>query len=134
MTCHRHHRSGHHGHLREQPGPQLHRTAELAELQNQGQANVNLSDSLVVETAERGDGLPIPFMQVASEEAAVTLAQDLLRSGFFAPPIFFPIIGRGRAALNVVLRANKSGEEIEKFCGLINTLLQRGPVAAGAAR
>jgi 7-keto-8-aminopelargonate synthetase-like enzyme len=134
LTCHRHHRSGHHRHLREQPGPQLNRTAELAELQNQGRANVNLSDSLVVETAERRDGLLIRFVQVGSAEATVTLAQDLLRSGFFAPPIFFPIIGRGRAALNVMLRANRSAEKIEKFCGLINTLLQRGPVAAGAGR
>jgi 7-keto-8-aminopelargonate synthetase-like enzyme len=59
------------------------------------------------------------------------LAQDLLRSGFFAAPIFFPIIGRSRAGLRVVLRANMSAEEIEECCGLINTR-QRGPVAAGA--
>ena len=110
---------------------ELHKTAELTELQNRLQANINLFDSLV-ETAERGDGLPIRFVQVGSEEATVTLAQDLLRSGFFVPPIFFPIIGRGRAGLRVMLRANMSAEEIEEFCGLINTLLQRGPVAAGA--
>ena len=110
---------------------QLHRTAELTELQNRLQANINLFDSLV-ETAERGDGLPIRFVEVGSEEATVTLAQDLLRSGFFVPPIFFPIIGRGRAGLRVMLRANMPAEEIEEFCGLINTLLQRGPIAAGA--
>jgi 7-keto-8-aminopelargonate synthetase-like enzyme len=40
------------------------------------------------------------------------------RRGFFAPPIFFPIIGPGRAGLRVMLRANMSAEEIEQFCGL----------------
>lgn len=110
---------------------ELHRTAELTELQNQLQANINLFDSLV-DTAERGDGLPIRFVQVGSEETTVTLAQDLLRAGFFAPPIFFPIIGRGKAGMRVMLRANMLAEEIEQFCGLVNTLLQRGPVTAGA--
>jgi 7-keto-8-aminopelargonate synthetase-like enzyme len=110
---------------------ELHRTAELTDLQNRLQANINLFDSLV-ETAERGDGLPIRFVEVGSEDATVTLARDLLRSGFFVPPIFFPIIGRGRAGLRVMLRANMPAEEIKEFCGLINTLLQRGPVTAGA--
>ncbi|MFI1916659.1 aminotransferase class I/II-fold pyridoxal phosphate-dependent enzyme [Nocardia sp. NPDC020380] len=109
----------------------LHRTGELIELQNRLQDNITLFDSLV-ETAERGDGLPIRFVEVGSEEGCVVLAQDLLRAGFFAPPIFFPIIGRGRAGLRVMLRANMSAAEIEEFCALINTLLQRGPVAVGA--
>jgi ATP-grasp domain len=102
LTRHRRRRPGHHRHLRDQPGPELHRTAEVTELQNQRQANVHLFD-ILVETAERGDGLPIPFMRVGSGEATVALVQGLLRSGFFALPIFFPIIGRGRAALRVLL-------------------------------
>ena len=110
---------------------ELHRTAELTELQDRLQANINLFDSLV-ETAERGDGLPIRFVQVGSEEATVALAQDLLRSGFFAPPVFFPIVGRGRAGLRLMLRANMSAEEIVEFCGLLTTLRQRELVAADA--
>jgi 7-keto-8-aminopelargonate synthetase-like enzyme len=110
---------------------ELHGTAELTELQDRLQANINLFDSLV-ETAERGDGLPIRFVQAGSEEATVALAQDLLRSGFFAPPVFFPIVGRGRAGLRLMLRANMSVEEIVEFCGLLTTLRQREPVAAEA--
>jgi len=110
---------------------ELHRTAELTELQDRLQANINLFDSLV-ETAERGDGLPIRFVQVGSEEATVALAQDLLRCGFFAPPVFFPIVGRGRAGLRLMLRANMSAEEIVEFCGLLTTLRQRELVAADA--
>ncbi|WP_067537916.1 8-amino-7-oxononanoate synthase family protein [Nocardia crassostreae] len=112
---------------------ELHRTAELTELQNRLQANIDLFDSLI-ETAERGDGLPIRFVRVGSEEATVPLAQELLRAGFFAPPIFFPIIARGKAGLRVMLRANMSATEIEEFCGLINTLSRRGPVAAGVGK
>ncbi|WP_328605506.1 aminotransferase class I/II-fold pyridoxal phosphate-dependent enzyme [Amycolatopsis sp. NBC_00345] len=109
---------------------ELHRSAELIELQNRLQANITLFDSLV-ETGERGDGLPIRFVEVGSEAGTVTLAQDLQRAGFFVPPIFFPIIGRGKAGLRVMLRANMSTTEIEEFCQLVNTLRDREPVAAG---
>ncbi|MEU2036715.1 hypothetical protein [Nocardia amamiensis] len=109
------------------------RTAEFTELRNRLQGNIGLFDSLI-ETAERGDGLPIRFVRVGSEEATVPLARELLRSGFFAPPIFLPIIARGEAGLRVMLRANMSAAEVEEFCGLINTLRQRGPVAAGVGK
>jgi 7-keto-8-aminopelargonate synthetase-like enzyme len=110
---------------------ELHRTTELTDLQDRLQANINLFDSLV-ETAEHGDGLPIRFVQVGSEDATVALAQDLLRAGFYASPIFFPIIGRGRAGLRLMLRANMSTEEITEFCGLLNTLRRHEPAAADA--
>jgi 7-keto-8-aminopelargonate synthetase-like enzyme len=108
---------------------ELHRTAELTELQDRLQANINLFDSLI-DTAEHGDGLPIRFVQIGSEEATVALAQDLLRSGYFAPPVFFPIVGRGRAGLRLMLRANMAAEEIVEFCGLLTNLRQHRPIAA----
>jgi len=110
---------------------ELHASAELTELQDRLQANIALFDSLV-ETPERGDGLPIRFVQIGSEEATVALSQDLLRAGFSAPPVFFPIVGRGRAGLRLMLRANMSAEEIEEFCGLLTTLRQREQAAADA--
>jgi 7-keto-8-aminopelargonate synthetase-like enzyme len=110
---------------------ELHASAELTELQDRLQANIALFDSLV-ETPERGDGLPIRFVQIGSEEATVALSQDLLRAGFSAPPVFFPIVGRGRAGLRLMLRANMSAEEIEEFCGLLTTLRQREQAAAAA--
>ena len=33
----------------------------------------------------------------------------------FAPPVFFPIVGRGRAGLRLMLRANMAAEEIVEF-------------------
>jgi 7-keto-8-aminopelargonate synthetase-like enzyme len=100
---------------------ELHRTAELTELQQHLQANIDLFDGLV-QTGERGDGLPIRFVRVGSEEATVRLAQDLLRNGFYTSPIFFPIIGRGKAGLRLMLRANMATAEIERFCALLNEL------------
>ena len=100
-------------------------------MQDRLQTNIALFDSLV-ETPERGDGLPIRFVQIGSEEATVALSQDLLREGFSAPPVFFPIVGRGRAGLRVMLRANMSAVQIEEFCGLLTTLRRGEPAAANS--
>lgn len=110
---------------------ELHASAELVELQAKLQANIALFDSLI-DTAERGDGLPIRFVQIGSEEATVALSQDLLQAGYSVPPVFFPIVGRGRAGLRLMLRANMSAVEIEEFCKLLTTLRQREPAAADA--
>ncbi|NUS10840.1 MAG: aminotransferase class I/II-fold pyridoxal phosphate-dependent enzyme [Streptomyces sp.] len=108
---------------------ELHASAELTGLQDRLQANIALFDSLV-ETREQGDGLPIRFVQIGSEEDTVAMSRDLLLAGFSAPPVFFPIVGRGRAGLRVMLRANMSAAEIEEFCGLLTTLRRREPAAA----
>ncbi|NBH01797.1 aminotransferase class I/II-fold pyridoxal phosphate-dependent enzyme [Amycolatopsis sp. SID8362] len=100
---------------------ELHRTDELTTLQQRLQDNIALFDRLV-ETGERGDGLPIRFVRVGSEDATVRLAQDLFRNGFYVSPIFFPIIGRGKAGLRIMLRASMTTAEIEQFAGLVTTL------------
>jgi 7-keto-8-aminopelargonate synthetase-like enzyme len=100
---------------------ELHRTAELKELQNRLQENIDLFDSLVT-TGESGDGLPIRFFQVGSEDGTVRLAQALLAHGYYASPIFFPIIGRGKAGLRLMLRANMSRDEVTEFATLLNRL------------
>jgi 7-keto-8-aminopelargonate synthetase-like enzyme len=110
---------------------ELHASAELTELQDRLQANIALFDSLV-ETPEHGDGLPIRFIQIGSEEATVALSQNLLQAGFSVPPVFFPIVGRGRAGLRVMLRSNMSPDEIQEFCGLLTTLRWNEPTAAHA--
>ncbi|MFI5930591.1 aminotransferase class I/II-fold pyridoxal phosphate-dependent enzyme [Actinoplanes sp. NPDC051494] len=110
---------------------ELHASAELTGLQDRLRANITLFDSLI-DTPERGDGLPIRFVEVGAEDATVALSQDLLRAGFSVPPVFFPIVGRGRSGLRVMLRANMSTVEIEEFCGLLTTLRRREPAAADA--
>lgn len=99
----------------------LHRTKEFAALQLRLQENIDLFDGLV-QTEQSRDGLPIRFVEIGSEQATVQLAQSLLERGFYASPIFFPIIGRGRAGLRLMLRANMTRSEIETFAGLLKEL------------
>ena len=84
---------------------ELHRTDELSGLQRRLQGNINLFDRLV-DTAQRHDGLPIRFITIGSEDTTVRLAQALYENGYYASPVFFPLIARGAAGLRIMLRAN----------------------------
>ncbi len=75
----------------------LHRSDELPELQRRLQENIDLFDRLLP-TGLSGDGLPIRFVDVGSEDATVHLAQALLERGYYASPIFFPSSPAGRPA------------------------------------
>lgn len=97
---------------------ELHRTDELTRLQRDLRDNIELFDSLVT-TRESGDGLPIRFVSVGSEQATVELSRTLLREGYYTSPLFFPIIARGRAGLRVMLRADLTRTDIEEFGALI---------------
>ncbi|MFZ3599008.1 aminotransferase class I/II-fold pyridoxal phosphate-dependent enzyme [Streptomyces sp. BH104] len=99
----------------------LHRSDELPALQRRLQRNVDLFDSLVP-TALSGDGLPIRFVDIGSEDATVRLAQALLQRGYYASPIFFPVIARGKAGLRLMIRANMSAAEIEDFARQLKEL------------
>lgn len=99
----------------------LHRTPELTQLQNQLQANIELFDSLI-ENESRGDGLPIRFIQIGSEESTISIAKTLFERGFYTSPIFFPVIARGNAGLRIMLRSNISRSEITAFAAHVNQL------------
>ncbi|POM27442.1 8-amino-7-oxononanoate synthase [Actinomadura rubteroloni] len=99
----------------------LHRTSELEKLQQRLQEKVDLFDGLVP-TASAGDGLPIRFIDIGSEEATVRIARDLLADGFYTSALFFPVIARGRAGLRIMLRANLDDADIERFGARLNEL------------
>lgn len=103
---------------------ELHRSDELPLLQRRLQRNIDLFDSLLPTTLS-GDGLPIRFVDIGSEDATVRLAQALLERGYYASPIFFPVIARGKAGLRLMLRANMSAAEIEDFCRQLKELRDR---------
>ncbi|WP_030275266.1 aminotransferase class I/II-fold pyridoxal phosphate-dependent enzyme [Streptomyces sp. NRRL B-24484] len=100
---------------------ELHLSDELGLLQKRLQQNVDLFDSLLP-TARAGDGLPIRFVDIGSEEATVALGRALLEQGYYASPIFFPVIARGKAGLRLMLRANMGTAEIEDFCHRLRQL------------
>ncbi|MDH6132769.1 7-keto-8-aminopelargonate synthetase-like enzyme [Kitasatospora sp. MAA4] len=103
---------------------EIHRSPELKELQARLAENVDLFDRLVP-TALSGDGLPIRFVDIGAEDATVRLAEGLLKHGYYASPIFFPVIARGKAGLRLMLRANMSSAEITEFAGLLHELRDR---------
>ncbi|WP_019629904.1 aminotransferase class I/II-fold pyridoxal phosphate-dependent enzyme [Actinomadura atramentaria] len=100
---------------------EIHRTPELAALQQRLQEKVALFDARVP-TASAGDGLPIRFIDIGSEEATVQIAKELLDAGFYTSALFFPVIARGRAGLRIMLRANLADADIERFAARLTDL------------
>lgn len=101
---------------------ELHRTPELRQLQRRLEDRTDLFDRLLP-TAGAGDGLPIRYIDIGDETATVAIAEALLAEGFYASPIFFPIIARGRAGLRIMLRANHTEAEITEFAELLTSLI-----------
>ncbi|MEU5592703.1 aminotransferase class I/II-fold pyridoxal phosphate-dependent enzyme [Streptomyces sp. NPDC020298] len=97
---------------------ELHKTEELTDLQRRLQENIALFDSHIT-TEQHGDGLPIRHVNLGDEGATVRLAQRLFEEGFYSSPIFFPVIGRGKAGLRLMLRANMQKADVDRFCLLL---------------
>lgn len=104
---------------------EIHRTPELAQLQERLQHNIRLFDSLVP-TAQGGELFPIRLVGVADSEV-VRVGRAVYEAGFYVSPVFFPIVARGTAGLRVMLRAGHTEEEVRKLSAVISNML-------GAAR
>lgn len=96
----------------------IHKSEELSVLQTRLQNNIAQFDRLIL-TEQAGDGLPIRFIPIGDESETIQCAQILFQKGFYASPLFFPIIPRGKAGLRVMLRANLSFAEIKDFCDIV---------------
>ena len=83
----------------------------------------NCFDSLV-DTPASGDGLPIRFVTLHEEEQTITAAQKLLASGFYTSAVFFPVIGRGKAGLRLMLRADLPHATIERFADVLRSVTE----------
>jgi 7-keto-8-aminopelargonate synthetase-like enzyme len=107
----------------------VHLSPELGRLQRKLQENLALFDSLI-ETAERGNRLPIRLIPLGSEERAVECSEQLLARGFYSSAVFFPIVERGKAGLRVMVRADNRPEDILAFCEAVHEVV--GAVEAPA--
>ncbi len=99
----------------------IHRSEELPRLQQRLQDNIRLFDQHVA-SDNSGEPLPIRFVSIGSEENTIFYAKSLLEDGFYTSPIFFPVIAKGRAGLRIMIRANMSTQEIERFAACLNQL------------
>ncbi|AKD96364.1 aminotransferase class I/II-fold pyridoxal phosphate-dependent enzyme [Rhodococcus erythropolis] len=102
---------------------ELHRSGEVDKRQRQLRTVVELFDSLV-DTPASGDGLPIRFVTLHEEEQTITAAQKLLASGFYTSAVFFPVIGRGKAGLRLMLRADLPHATIERFADVLRRVTE----------
>ncbi len=99
---------------------EIHRTPELAVLQERLQSNIRLFDSLVP-NAQGGNLFPIRLVNV-SDSDVVRFGRSIYEAGFYVSPVFFPIVARGTAGLRVMMRAGQSEEEIARLCAVIASL------------
>ncbi|MBX9269770.1 aminotransferase class I/II-fold pyridoxal phosphate-dependent enzyme [Chromobacterium violaceum] len=99
----------------------VHKSAELPALQQKLQDNIRLFDQHVA-SENSGDRLPIRFVSIGSEERTILYAKSLLEDGYYTSPIFFPVIAKGRAGLRIMIRANMTTEEIERFGACLKQL------------
>lgn len=102
---------------------ELHRTDELATLQQRLRDRVELFDSRMP-TAASGSLLPIRTVVLGDEFAAISAGMTLMEQGFYVSSIFFPTVARGRAGLRICLTAGHTEHEIEKLCASIDALAQ----------
>jgi 7-keto-8-aminopelargonate synthetase-like enzyme len=94
---------------------EVHKTAELGQLQQKLRDNTELFDRLIP-TSEAGNGLPIRLIPCGREETAATFSGEMFERGYYTSAVFFPIVERGKAGLRVMLRADNRPEDIQGFC------------------
>lgn len=100
---------------------EIHRSAELGELQGRLRKNIELFDTLV-ETAQCHRTYPIRIVPI-SDEAVIEAGRRVYESGFYTSPVFFPIVPRGTAGLRVMLRAGQSEGQIRRLCAVLGAIL-----------
>ena len=101
-----------------QASVRIHRSPELARLQQQLRDNLELFDSLI-ETPQHKNPFPVRIILIGDASKAVQRSSEILQQGFYTSAVFFPIVERNKAALRVMLRANNSPEEVRRFCELV---------------
>ncbi|TCN33331.1 aminotransferase class I/II-fold pyridoxal phosphate-dependent enzyme [Sinorhizobium americanum] len=109
---------------------ELHRTEELALLQQTLKKRIALFDS-IVPTEQNGSPLPIRTVEVGDELTAIAVARGLLDCGCYTSAIFFPTVARGRAGLRLCPTAGHSQDEIRALGSALQHVLGEIGDAAG---
>lgn len=97
---------------------EIHRSPELARLQEALRANIRFFDE-AVPTAQQGESFQIKLIDIGEESKAVERSRAMLDRGFHASAVFFPIVARGRAALRLMLRADLQQDDILRLCAAV---------------
>lgn len=104
----------------------LHRTSELALLQERLRENTRLFDRLFPTPFTHTD-LPIRTIEIGDELATIGAAKAILDQGFYTSAIFFPTVAKGKAGLRICPTAGHSEAEITELCRCLTETLGRNP-------
>ncbi len=96
---------------------EIHRTAELAALQERLQDNVALFDALIG-TAQSGATFPIRLVPM-DDNLVIEAGRRVFEAGFYVSPVFFPIVARGTAGLRVMMRVGQTDGQIRELCAVL---------------
>lgn len=107
----------------------IHQSPELGERQASLRRNLALFDSRI-DTAERGDSFSIRLVPIGDEALASVISGEIFNRGFYTSPVFFPIVERGKAGLRVMIRADNTAKDIERFCDSVEELVGQYRAAA----
>ncbi|MEB0012248.1 aminotransferase class I/II-fold pyridoxal phosphate-dependent enzyme [Glaciimonas sp. Gout2] len=102
----------------------VHKSAELHTLQQQLTHNIALFDRQIT-TLQRGNGLNIKVVEVGDQGKAVHLSKALYDKGFYCSPVFFPIVGRDRAGVRLMLRGDLPAEIVQSFVDQLKDILRK---------
>jgi 7-keto-8-aminopelargonate synthetase-like enzyme len=100
----------------------LHRTPELAELQQRLQRNLDCFDRHFP-TEFAGNGMPIRKITVGESDRAVRLSRSLYERGYYCSAVFFPIVARGQAGVRIMMRADLETSDVERFCATAKDII-----------
>lgn len=96
---------------------ELHMSDELGQLQRRLQENIALFDRLCP-TRQSGGEYPIRVIPIA-EDAVIRAGQRVYKAGYYASPVFFPIVPKGQAGLRAMMRAGHTAQDIAGFASAV---------------
>jgi 7-keto-8-aminopelargonate synthetase-like enzyme len=111
----------------------LHESPLLQELQGKLRQNLELFDSRVTTEDKGGESSSIRMVLIGDEVRTSEISGEIFRRGFYTSPVFFPVVERGKAGLRVMIRADNSPEDIEKFCDAVGDLVGKEAPAEALA-
>lgn len=93
---------------------ELHRSAELGDLQRTLRDNTDFFDELLP-TPFAGNGMTVRLIEVGDAHRAVEMSAELYRRGYYSSAVFFPIVAKGEAGLRIMIRSDLTQEQISGF-------------------
>jgi 7-keto-8-aminopelargonate synthetase-like enzyme len=111
----------------------IHKTSELAVLQEKLSSNIRLFDSMFV-TEHAGSGLPIRVIPLDSPDMAIGVSEGVFKRGYYTSAVFFPIVARNKSGLRVMMRADMSQSDVLGFCSAVKAEIERARLSLKPAR